>query len=486
MINELKKITGILLIASIGGVVGVTFYKETTKEKEYNSIQQRQVGKQVNFTGSASIPNELNFTVAAEKSIPAVVHVKTFYGTQPVNNAVPFDPFRDFFYGDRGYGNQRPQEASGSGVIISDDGYIVTNNHVVDNADKVEVTLDDKRDYIAKVIGTDPNTDLALLKIEGKDLPYLPYGNSDDVKVGQWVLAVGNPFNLNSTVTAGIVSAKARNINILPEQTAIESFIQTDAAVNPGNSGGALINTDGSLVGINSAIASNTGSYAGYSFAIPVNIVKKVMDDLLEYGSVQRGFIGVGIQDVDAKLADDKGLKSLKGVYINRLTDGGAAADAGLKVGDIITRVENAEVNSTPQLLEQIGRHRPGDKVNFTVVRDGEEMAMAVVLRNSANNTNLVKESTSDVFSMLGAEMTEPEAKELKDLGINNGVKISSLSPGKLRAAGIKEGFIIVSIDNKLMKSKEDVATALKTKKGGVLIEGIYPNGMRAYYGFGL
>jgi serine protease Do len=483
MINELKKIVSLLLVASIGGVAGVTYYKEVTKEKEYNSIQQRQVGKQVSYTAPVNIPNELNFTAAAEKSIPAVVHVTTFYGSQPTN-AVPFDPFRDFFYGDRGY--QRPQEASGSGVIISDDGYIVTNNHVVDNADKVEVTLDDKRDYIAKVIGKDQSTDLALLKIEGKGFPFLAYGNSDDVKVGQWVLAVGNPFNLNSTVTAGIISAKARNINILPEQTAIESFIQTDAAVNPGNSGGALINTDGSLIGINSAIASNTGSYAGYSFAIPVNIVKKVMDDLLEYGTVQRGFIGVGIQDVDAKLAEDKGLKSLKGVYINRLTDGGAAADAGLRVGDIITRVENAEVNSTPQLLEQIGRHRPGDKVNFTVVRDGEEMAMAVVLRNIDNNTKLVKESTSDVISMLGAEMTEPNAKELKDLGINNGVKISSLSPGKLRAAGIKEGFIIVSIDNKPMKNKEDVAVALKTKKGGVLIEGVYPNGMRAYYGFGL
>jgi len=299
-------------------------------------------------------------------------------------------------------------------------------------------------------------------------------------------LAVGNPFNLNSTVTAGIISAKARNINILPEQAAIESFIQTDAAVNPGNSGGALITTDGTLIGINSAIASNTGSYAGYSFAIPVNIVKKVMDDLLEYGTVQRGFIGVGIQDVDAKLADDKGLKSLKGVYINRLTDGGAAADAGLKVGDIIVKVENTEVNSTPQLLEQIGRHRPGDKVNITVVRDGEEKAIAVVLRNLDNNTKLVKESNSDVLQMLGAEMTEPDAKELNDLGIKNGVKINSISPGKLRAAGIKEGFIIVSIDNKPMKSKEDVASALKSKKGGVLIEGIYPNGMRAYYGFGL
>lgn len=486
MISEIKKIAGTLLIATVGGVAGVSFYKQLNQEKKYNSIEQRQAIKQVNYGATVNIPANLDFTVAAEKSIPAVVHVKTFYGTKPVSNNQPYDPWRDFFYGDRGY-TERPQQSSGSGVIISDDGYIVTNNHVVENGDKVEVVLDDKRDYTARVIGTDPTTDLALIKIDAKDLPFLPYGNSDDIKIGQWVLAVGNPFNLNSTVTAGIVSAKARNINILPEQTAIEAFIQTDAAVNPGNSGGALINTDGSLVGINSAIASNTGSFSGYSFAIPVNIVKKVMDDLLEYGTVQRGFIGVGIQDVDAKLAEEKSLKSLKGVYINRLSDGGAAADAGMKIGDIILKVENMQVNSTPQLLELIGRHRPGDKVAFTILRDGEEMALNVVLRNKDNNTKVVKESTpTEVISTLGAKMEEINAQEAKKLGIKSGVKITSLDPGKLRAAGIKEGFIITSIDNKSMQTTEDVAVALKTKKGGVLIEGIYPNGMKAYYGFGL
>ncbi len=484
MIKEIKKLTGILLVASIGGVAGVTFYKNSTADKPYNSIQQRQANRQVNFVSAAGVPAGVDFTEAAEKTIPAVVHVKTFYGTQPVNNGAPFDPFRDFFYGDRGYGNQRPQEASGSGVIISDDGYIVTNNHVVDNADKVEVTLDDKRDYTARVIGTDPTTDLALIKIEGNDLPFLPYGNSDNVKVGQWVLAVGNPFNLTSTVTAGIISAKARNINILPEQTAIESFLQTDAAVNPGNSGGALISTDGSLIGINSAIASNTGSFAGYSFAIPVNIVKKVMDDLLEFGTVQRGFIGVGIQDVDARLAEEKGFKTLKGVYINRLTEGGAAADAGMKVGDIITKVENAEVNSTPQLLEQVGRHRPGDKVKFTLIREGETIELPVVLRNKDNNTKIGKEAVAGV-GLLGASMEAADPAELKKLGITNGVKITTLTAGKLRSAGIKEGFIITSIDNKTMKTTEDVTTALN-KRGGVLIEGIYPNGLKAYYGFGL
>ncbi len=486
MVNQLKKLSGLLLVASLGGFAGVTFYKQFDQQKPYNSIQQKQFAKPVVFTGSSGSMAYPDFTMAAEKTIPAVVHVKTFYGVQPVNQAVPFDPFRNFFYGDRGYGYQRPQEGSGSGVIISDDGYIVTNNHVVENADKVEVTLDDKRDYMARVIGTDPTTDLALIKIEGKDLPFLPYGNSDKVRIGEWVLAVGNPFNLTSTVTAGIISAKARNINILPEQTAIESFLQTDAAVNPGNSGGALINTDGSLIGINSAIASATGSYSGYSFAIPVNIVKKVMDDLLEYGTVQRGFIGVGIQDVDAKLAEDKGLKSLKGVYINRLSEGGAAEDAGMKVGDIITMVESMEVNSTPQLLEQIGRHRPGDKINFTVDRNGESKVIAVTLRNKDNNTRMVRETAADEISALGAQMETLSGSELKKLGIKSGVKIITLTPGKLRSAGIKEGFIITSIDNKEMNSAEDVAEILRAKRGGVLIEGIYPNGMKAYYGFGL
>ena len=371
-------------------------------------------------------------------------------------------------------------------MIISEDGYIVTNNHVVDEAKKVEVTLDDNRNYTAKVIGTDPSTDLALLKIEQKGLPYLSYGNSDNVRVGEWVLAVGNPFNLTSTVTAGIVSAKARNIHILPDQKfPIESFIQTDAAVNPGNSGGALVNTNGELVGVNAAIASNTGSYAGYSFAIPVNIVKKVVDDLLEFGNVQRGFIGISIRDIDADFAKDKDLKNYNGVYVNGLTPGGAASDAGIKEGDIITKINSAPIKTSPELQEQVGLYRPGDKINVTLLRDEKEKLVTVTLRNKEGNTRVIKNET-EVVNTLGASLETIGSSEKSKLGIETGVKIKDIGTGKLRSAGIKEGFIITRIDNKDVDSASDVIAYLQNKRGGVLIEGVYPNGMRAYYGFGM
>jgi serine protease Do len=413
-----------------------------------------------------------------------VVHVKT-YGTPTYN---PFnDPFGGFF------GNQSPrggqqQTGSGSGVIVTSDGYIVTNNHVVsstgDVAEKVEVTLNNNRAYTARVIGTDPSSDLALLKIDEKELPFIAYGNSDELKVGEWVLAVGNPFNLTSTVTAGIVSAKARNINILQGQNKIESYIQTDAAVNPGNSGGALVNTRGELVGINSAIASPTGSYSGYSFAIPVNIVRKVMDDLAEFGTVQRGFIGVSIRDVDSKLAQEIGLKEIKGIYVAGLTEGGAAKQAGIREGDVITKVGEVEVNSMPELQEQVGRFRPGDKVGVTVLRDNKEQLYLVTLRNNEGNTSIMK--VSPAVNMLGGTFQEVTKDEKNNLGISSGVKVSKLNTGKLKAAGIREGFIITSIDHKAVRSTGDVEAALKDKQGGVLIEGVYPNGMRGYYGFGM
>jgi S1-C subfamily serine protease len=376
------------------------------------------------------------------------------------------------------------QESSGSGVIITEDGFIITNNHVVENAEKVEVTLNDNRNFPARVIGTDPSTDLALLKIEESKLPFIPYGNSDDLKVGEWVLAVGNPFNLTSTVTAGIVSAKGRNIGILPDQFKIESFIQTDAAVNPGNSGGALVNTRGELIGINSAIASNTGSYTGYSFAIPSNLVRKVIDDLAEFGNVQRGFIGVSIRDMDAKLAEERGLKVTQGVYVSGLTEGGAAASAGITEGDIIVRVGEVAVNSTPQLQEQIGRFRPGDKVNLTVIRNGKEQPFILTLRNREGETNLVK--NEGPFNLLGATFENAGKEEKQRLGLQGGVKVTKLTSGKLLTSGVREGFIITSIDKKPVLNTEDLSNALKSKQGGVLLEGIYPNGLRAYYGFGL
>jgi len=423
------------------------------------------------------------FVAASDATIPAVVHVKTTYSVNSGGGYV--NPFQDFFWGNRGYSNPQPARSAGSGVIITDDGFIVTNNHVVENSDKVEVTLHDKRTLQAKVIGTDPSTDLALLKIEDKGLPYLPYGNSDDVKVGEWVLAVGNPFNLTSTVTAGIVSAKARNISILPDQQfPIESFIQTDAAVNPGNSGGALVDTEGSLIGINTAIASSTGSYSGYSFAIPVNIVRKVVSDLIEYGKVQRAFIGVSIRDIDSKLAEEKGFKKLNGVYVAGLTEGGAAESAGMEEGDIITMVGGVSVNSSPELQEQVSKFRPGDKVEVTINRGGSIKKLMVTLRNKDGDTKILKEES--VSSHLGASFEPLSKEEGTRLGIRNGVKITKLDAGKMRNAGIREGFIIQSIDNRPVATPSDIINILNSKKGGVLIEGIYPNGTRAYYGFGL
>lgn len=484
MNTSFKKFIGTLMIASIGGFAGVAVYKATDNTKLANAaknISDKQKVSLVNYNTDMT-PNAINFTTAAEKTVPAVVYVKTTYAVTN-NGSYFFDPFRDFFYGNPQ--QQQAPQSTGSGVIVSDDGYIVTNNHVVNNAAKVEVTLDDKRTFTAKVIGTDPSTDLALLKIEEKNLPFIAYGNSDDVKVGEWVLAVGNPFNLTSTVTAGIVSAKARNIHILDNQNfPLESFIQTDAAVNPGNSGGALVSTDGNLVGINSAIASNTGTYAGYSFAIPVNIVKKVMDDLLEYGNVQRGFIGVSIRDIDQQLADDKGLKTLKGVYVQGLTDGGAAEIAGVKAGDVITKIGGVNVTTSSELQAQVGRYRPGDKINVDLLRGGEAKEVNIVLRNTQGNTKLIK--NDEVVNMLGAQFSDLSSDDMNRLGINSGVKVSKLDAGKLRSSGIKEGFIITKIDNQKVTSTEDVTKALQAKKGGVLIEGVYPDGMRAYYGFGM
>lgn len=485
MRTYLKKVVTLLLVASIGGAAGAylagQFGGRELSVSERNSGGSGLPVKQIAFNG---IPDQAmqDFTSAAEKTVHAVVHVKTQYAPRTASNYNPFgfDPF-DFWGQPR---QPQKQEASGSGVILTDDGYIVTNNHVVENAEKVEVTLNDNRTFPARIIGTDPSTDLALLKIDEQNLPFVVYGNSDNLKVGEWVLAVGNPFNLTSTVTAGIVSAKARNIGILPDQFKIESFIQTDAAVNPGNSGGALVNTRGELVGINSAIASNTGSYTGYSFAIPVNLARKVVDDLVEFGSVQRAFIGVSIRDIDSKLAEEKGIRGTQGIYVAGLTEGGAAASAGIQEGDIITRVGDVPVNSTPQLQEQIGRFRPGDKVNLTVMRDGKERLVTVTLRNKDGATELVK--ADQVLNLLGASFENASSDEKARLGLKGGVKVSKLSSGKLLSSGIREGFIITSIDKKPVLSTDDLSNALKSKQGGVLIEGVYPNGSRAYYGFGI
>ncbi|NNC85989.1 MAG: Do family serine endopeptidase, partial [Bacteroidia bacterium] len=437
----------------------------------------------IQFANFAPVPaGSIDFIEAANSTVNGVVHVKVV-SVSSGETMRSTDPFRDFFrYYDRG---PQKRQSSGSGVIIKKDGYIVTNNHVIQGATEIEVTLNDNRTYAAEVVGTDPSTDLAVIKIDESNLPTIPYSNSDEVAVGQWVLAVGNPFNLTSTVTAGIVSAKARNINILPnQQYAIESFIQTDAAVNPGNSGGALVNTRGELVGINTAIASSTGSYAGYSFAIPVNLVSKSVDDLIEYGEVQRGFIGVNIRTMDAELAEQLEIDNVRGVYVAGLSASGAAAEAGIKEGDIITDIEGKQVNTAPELQEQVGNFRPGNKITVSLLRDNKRKNVEVKLRNKNGDLSIIK--AKDISSVLGAKLEDASAEEKERLGIGGGVKIKELSSGKLKEAGIKQGFIITKIDKQRVGNSNEVQAMLKSKDGGVLIEGYYPNGLKGYYGFGL
>ena len=439
------------------------------------------------YTSGGATTGIADFSFAAEKSVNAVVHVLS-----TVPGQTYYDPFQDFFWG----GGRRqyqapPSQSSGSGVIISADGYIVTNYHVIENAQEIKITLNDNREYTATLIGTDPATDIALLKIKEEDLPFLQFHNSDEVKIGEWVLAVGNPFNLNSTVTAGIVSAKSRSISIINDRFAIESFIQTDAAVNPGNSGGALVNTEGALIGINTAISTHTGSFEGYSFAVPSNIVYKVIADIKEFGSVQRAFLGVNIRDLDATLASELKTKVKQGVYIGGLTDNGAAQAGGLKVGDIIVKINEKAINKSSELQEIISRFRPGDQVTVSVNRDGEMEDFVITLRNKNGSTKLYGTSNSVITGVLGVELEALTADELREEKLKHGVKVTRLMNGKFRSEGIQEGFIIteVTVDNITTKvlTPEDLNSALKDKKNvGVYLKGKYPKGNARYYAFGI
>lgn len=495
--NTMKRFSGMFLAALFGGfvAVGATKLVEQPAESQpvvsetTSTVQQSNAAAHLTRLPTPMPAGSVDFTTAAQGSVDAVVHVTT--ETMVERNYYSYDNFNDFFFGPTPHREMRPSVGSGSGVVISSDGYIVTNNHVIDDADKIEVAFNNKKRFKAKLIGTDPATDLALLKIDGDGLPFIPYGNSDNVQVGEWVLAVGNPFNLTSTVTAGIVSAKGRDINILQGDaatgnSAVESFLQTDAAVNPGNSGGALVSASGELVGINTAIKSNTGSYTGYAFAIPVNIVRKVVDDLLEYGVVQRAYIGVMIRNVDGDVANELGLAAPQGVLVTDLTDGGAASAAGIEPGDVITKVGNISVNDVPQLQEQISKFRPGDQVMVTVLRDGSEEVIPVQLKNREGSTELVVKSNTETTTALGAFFRPVNDTERKDLGIDHGLKVTKLNGGKLRSAGIREGFIITKVDKQEIHSMSDLMSILENKEGGVLIEGVYPNGMGAYYGFGM
>lgn len=482
----MKNTIVVFIAAVLGGFISIGTYLALQPEPKAQTIEYTSVQPAARFVNlpPAAAEGELDFTFAADRSLNTVVHVKTQSQVE-----ASYNPWAQFF----GYDMQpRVQMGSGSGVIISGDGYIVTNNHVIDGANIIEVSLNNGETHEAQLIGKDPSTDLAVLKIDpDKSLQQVRFGNSDAVKVGEWVLAVGNPFDLTSTVTAGIVSAKARNIRLLQydpnnEIFPVESFIQTDAAVNPGNSGGALVNTRGELVGINTAIASRTGSYAGYSFAIPSSIVEKVTRDLIEFGDVQRAYIGVKISNVNQEIADDMGLDKIGGVYVSSLTENGAAERAGIESGDVIIGVNQIPVNSVPELQEQVSKYRPGDKVNVQLLRENRELSIAVTLRNLDGGTELEAKEKKEVFALLGARLERPEKSELEELGLQGGVKIIDIGRGKLFASGVKAGFIITAIDSEKVKEMSDLERILNKKKGGVLIEGYYPNGTKAYYGFGV
>lgn len=437
---------------------------------------------------------EMDFTYPAEQAMESVVHITssqtTNYGRGGGMDmqSIP-EPFRQFFFFNQPQQSKpRVMQATGSGVIISDDGYIVTNNHVIKDADEIEVTLHDNRNYKAIVVGTDPSTDIALLKIDEKDIKPIAIGNSDQTRVGEWVLAVGNPYNLTSTVTAGIISAKGRNIHINKSQSAVESFIQTDAAVNPGNSGGALVNMNGELVGINTAIASPTGAYSGYSFAVPSNLVSKVISDLKEYGIVQRGFLGVMIRDVNADLAKQEDLDVTEGVYVDSLMENSAAEDAGLKEGDVIFEIDGNKVATSPELQQIVALHKPGDNVIISVDRGGKRKDIEVTLKNREGNTEIVKKDKVDLLNTLGVELETISSKEAKKLDIDGGVKVAKLFAGKIRKqTNMKEGFVITKVDGNKVTSVDDIINLLKDKKGGVLIEGRYPDYPGDFYfAFGL
>ncbi|OFY79220.1 MAG: hypothetical protein A2V46_13135 [Bacteroidetes bacterium RBG_19FT_COMBO_42_7] len=471
-------------MALIGAAIAIFAYtaidkkQETVAVKDSSQIQMPEA--QAILTAFQMQEGQVDFTYAAEQTVHAVVHVRTkTIVEQPVN------PILEWFYGERYSRSPREVAGYGSGVIISSDGYIITNNHVIEDAENIEVKLNDNRVFNAELIGRDPSTDIALLKIKADKLSFLKYGDSDNLKIGEWVLAVGNPFNLTSTVTAGIVSAKGRSLGLLNSDYKIESFIQTDAALNVGNSGGALVDTKGLLVGITSAIYSPSGAYSGNSFAIPVSIVKKVVEDLREYGEVQRAIIGVSITDVTSEDAEKHNLREIRGAMITKVVDGGSAADARLKENDVIIRFDNVNVNSVAELQEQIGKHRPGEKVSVTYLREGKETTIPLTLKNIAGNTNVVPVGmgTGAVF---GARFEPLNQADRKAFNTDNGVKIVEVNDGLFRDYGLKRGTVITRINDKKINSADDIRqTTNNSERSLKSIDGITPDGRIFSYKFG-
>lgn len=500
----MKKIGLTLLTAFAGGAMALGVYRVI--ENKYSDNLSFEDKQKVYFTSNpmpaVSSTGDLDFTQAAAVATPAVVYIRTTYSAK--SNGGGQDQLEQMFgdmFGQR-VRPQGPQMASGSGVIISPDGYIVTNNHVVEKADKITVATNDHRTFSAKVIGTDPNTDLALIKVSATNLPIVKLGNSDDAKVGEWVLAVGNPFNLTSTVTAGIISAKGRSIGVIGSENndddnpfgrtsrqsgpklnkAIESFIQTDAAINPGNSGGALVNTRGELIGINAAIASHTGSYEGYGFAIPINLAKKVLNDIKKYGAVKRGYVGVTFTELNPDKAQQLDVSTTNGLYVNDLVPGGGAEQAGLRKGDIIVKVEGQPVYESSDLQERVARLQPGDKINITVLRDGKDKDFSITLKGDAAPANRVaanSKSAEELFNKLGASFHALTPAEKNKLRVNSGVLVTQVREGGLfDAAEIPEGVVITSINKVPVNSVDDIDKAIvKPIQGNIIIAGLYPDG---------
>ena len=520
-----RNVLGITLVVaiSVGAAVGTSSYLMDKNQSAYNSLgSTHSFDQPIRLAGYNTVAAEnTDFTVAAESSVNGVVHIKATTNAKEYSgrgNQQYVDPFEYFFgFGGRG-GFQRPQPqprvGAGSGVIISTDGYIITNNHVIEGADELEVTLNDNRKFAAKLIGTDPDTDIALIKVEAKDLPTIPFGDSEKLKVGEWVLAVGNPFNLTSTVTAGIVSAKGRGISMGGDKKSkIESFIQTDAAVNPGNSGGALVNTKGELVGINTAIYSETGNFAGYSFAVPISIAGKIANDLKQYGTVQRAVMGVMMMSVgdianwlstpNLSSKDKEELTELKskikvseGACVSGFAERSSAKEAGIEEGDVIVAVNGVKVKTANTLQEQISKYRPGDKVQVTVNRNGSSKTFTVELRNAQGNTAVVK-GAADSAEILGAAFKSLSDEQKRKLGVSYGIEVTGLLNGKLKDAGIKKGFVIMVVNDQKISSPEQlekiVDKVLKGNSGDsygedryIVLKGFYPNGRTKVYAIDL
>ena len=472
-----------LLSALAGGLTAYAVVMTMDRVPEYE-VSESQVHGAKFRTVNLSQDNWPDFTYAAESAVDAVVYVKVT-STQTMQSQAPNSIF-DFFFGlpQQGAPQQRERVGSGSGVIIREDGYIVTNNHVIDGATKIEVTLNNNQKYQATLVGTDPATDIALLKIDAQGLPVVPFGDSDKLRLGEWVIAIGSPYDLRSTITAGIVSAKGRSMPNYTGEFKIESFIQTDAAVNPGNSGGALVDKAGNLVGINTAIVSQTGSYTGYSFAVPVNIVKKIVYDLMDYGSVKRAILGITMQEIDDKIADELKLSSRNGVYIVEVSKSGAADKAGIKAGDVLVAIDSIRLTNSASVQEAVSRFSPGDKAVVTVIRDGKEKTMEVVFKGTSQENGTLSDDGSVAF--YGSSIKAADDETLKKFGLKSGVEIVELGPGKMMEAGATEGFIILYVNDHPVKTPEDVIEIVKKSKRTVFIEGVTPSGRTGYFGFGV